>query len=340
VAALCVAASVAIPVGLGLLPGNRNHAPAAPQAVAPATGTAESTGSAASPVATPTEPASTASGSPSTSPSTSSSTEGQPAGGNPGGLSPAGGDIVTGGGSGGAGTNPGGGNGGGSRPFATTATAHWSWSSRPGFWNVDQQLQLEALGRHSFWAVDWIWPDGSTFGYLGLQTDGNRFDGSVGDMAILSAWNTVAARGPSCRSLDQPNLHSCRLPFAVRTGRWYRLRLWRTQTDAVGQWWGAWIMDESTGQDTYIGSMAVDPSRNLVGGAVNHTEFFGGATTCDQVARSVAAWTSPSANSHGDNVGTYSVSSSFASGNAPGCGASVVPRTLRGTRGSVITVAR
>ena len=233
----------------------------------------------------------------------------------------------------------GGGGDGDGVAFATTAVARWAWPSRPGFWNIDQRVKLETLGHHSFWAVDWTWPDGSTFGYLGLQTDGNRFDGSVGPMAILSVWGTRDAAGPACRQLPEAGgPYSCRLAFTVQTNRWYRLRLWRLPADAAGQWWGAWIMDESTGRDTFIGRVAVDPSRNLLGDAVSHTQYFGSATTCADVPRSVAVWTAPAGNSNGDAVGTYAVSARFANGDAPGCHGRVEPRTALSSPGAAINI--
>jgi hypothetical protein len=157
-------------------------------------------------------------------------------------------------------------------------------------------------------------------------------------LAFLSAWNTRTADGPSCRALDRPDLHRCRLPFAVEAGRWYRLRLWRLPADAAGQRWGVWIKNESTGRDTFVGRVALDPSRILVGNAVSHVEFFGGAATCAEVPRSAAVWAAPAGNSNGDAVGTYAVSARFVGGDASGCHGRVEPRSALSSQGAAINL--
>jgi len=114
-----------------------------------------------------------------------------------------------------------------------------------GFVNVDQLVSVVTRADASYWAMQWAWTDTSqsTGGYMGLQTNGSRFDGSSGDTAIFSLWNANASSGPGCgRFSGEGSGLSCRLAYPVYDdGNWYRLRVWRLQSDAGGQWWGAWI---------------------------------------------------------------------------------------------------
>ncbi|MDT3446411.1 hypothetical protein [Pseudofrankia sp. BMG5.37] len=106
-----------------------------------------------------------------------------------------------------------------------------------------------------------------------------------------------------------------------------------------GQWWGAWILDQSTGTDTHIGSLAVGQARLVVGTAATATQYFGSATTCARLPGSRPAWSAPTGNGNSDNAGTGLVTSSFAGGNSPGCGSSVAAGTYRGTSGGLITLS-
>src|SRR5688572_19265740 len=77
--------------------------------------------------------------------------------------------------------------------------ANWNFSGATGFWNTDQRVQVVRKAHHSYWAMVWDFTatpgDG---GYMGLQTNARRPDGSTGDLAIFSLWNANAATGPSC----------------------------------------------------------------------------------------------------------------------------------------------
>jgi hypothetical protein len=271
------------------------------------------------------------------------------AGGGAGGSASAGGGSAGGGSASGGGGSGGGGSGGSAaggaaanqpaptKPFGSMASVRWSWSSS-GLYAIDEQVRLDAAGDHTFWNNQFFWPDGSTFGWLGLQKDGNRFDGTVGDLAILSGWNTLGAQGPSC-ALLKGGERSCRFAYTVTTGRWYRLRLWRGQADATGQWWGAWILDETTGADTYIGSLAVKPSRTLIGGVSSVMQYFGPATTCAGLPTSSSAWTTPAAKGSGD-ASAPPVTLGFVSGTAPGCDSSATSTAYHGTNGAQLTLSR
>lgn len=177
------------------------------------------------------------------------------------------------------------------------AYASWDFSGEGGYWNIDQSLNVARKARYSFWANTWFWTGSDSGGYIGLQTDGQRFDGTTGDTAIFSLWNGTAAAGPSCGTFGGEGTgFSCRLAFPIRSDRWYRLRVWRVDSDEQGQWWGAWIKDKETGEDHYIGQIRVAPELTLMGPSRNFSEYFGPAVACDSVPLSVANWTRPTGN--------------------------------------------
>lgn len=185
--------------------------------------------------------------------------------------------------------------------------SHWSFAgSSIGYWNVDQVVTVATKARSTYWAQLWTWKGSSDGGYLGLQTNGARFNGSTGDLAIFSLWNATGRRGPNCGTFGgEGSGMSCRVAYPFKTGRSYRLRVWRLDADTTGQWWGAWIQDTRTGTDTYIGALRVDRSRTLMTGVQNFVEYFGSSVRCNAVPKSTATWTQPAANSRGNGVYQY-----------------------------------
>ncbi|MFI9557753.1 DUF3472 domain-containing protein [Nonomuraea endophytica] len=188
--------------------------------------------------------------------------------------------------------------------------AVWTWPGN-GFWNVDQQIRIEEKAHRRFWAQQVWWTGTNVTAYLGLQTEGNRFDGSVGDMAIFSAWNANASRGPSCATFNQGGPgHSCRVPLLIKAGTVYRLRIWRQEADSGGQWWGVWVKNESTGVDKHVGGIRLPATYTSIATAHNFIDYFGAKVGCAEVGRSTAVFARPAANSRGgttyDFAATYS----------------------------------
>lgn len=214
--------------------------------------------------------------------------------------------------------------------------AHFTYGSARGFWNVDQELRIGQKASSSYWAQLWSWTNADYGGYLGLQTDGNRFDGSTGDTAIFSLWNANASSGPSCGTFAGEGVgHSCRLNFPINTNRWYRLRVWRLNADAGGQWWGAWIKDRSTGRDYHLGNLRVAATHTLIAGTSNFSEYYGQQVGCDAVPVSRVSWTQPAANQQQE--GRYQHLSRFASASAGDCtGGAVREESFGTTRGATI----
>jgi len=190
--------------------------------------------------------------------------------------------------------------------------SYWAFQgSGTGYWNVDQQMTVEQRAPSTYWAMQWNWLGASYGGYLGLQTNGSRLDGTTGDTAIFSLWNANAVSGANCGVFGgEGSGYSCRLAYPITVNTYYRYRLWRGASDAGGQWWGAWIQNTSTGADTYLGSIRVSGGNTLATGVLNFVEYFGTAVTCSTVPRSQAVWTQPAANSQGG--GRYQYSSQYA----------------------------
>ncbi len=161
---------------------------------------------------------------------------------------------------------------------------------------LEQRLQVTQKAPASFWASTWIWKNSQTGGYIGLQTDGNRVDGSVGDTAIFSIWNATAASG-NCIPFEGEGVgYSCRLAYPINPARKYRLRIQPAANgaSAAGQWWDAYIRDESTFVETRIGSLRAGPGDTSFQIPQNFTEYFGLARpTCDDVPVSIAQWSNP-----------------------------------------------
>jgi hypothetical protein len=217
--------------------------------------------------------------------------------------------------------------------------AYWNFNGANGFWNVDQQVRIATKAHHTYWAMNWgftVTPNEG--GYMGLQTNGIRFDGSTGETAIFSLWNANAASGSGCGRFGGEGVgYSCRVPYAFGTGVYYRYRLWRLNTDAGGQWWGAWMQNTATGADTYIGSIRVAAAKTLTTTPMNFTEYWGEDVGCNNVPVSVAYYTQPAANSQGGN--TYQYGSVFASSyRGPCTGGSTTVVTVGTTRAARITM--
>jgi hypothetical protein len=188
--------------------------------------------------------------------------------------------------------------------------AYWQFQG-PGndFWNVDQEEAIIRKASYTYWAMQFTFTGSGDVGYMGLQTNGNRFDGSVGDTAIFSLWNANATRDASgkCGSFGGEGTgRSCRMPFSIKTRVMYRLRVWRLEADSGGQWWGAWLLSGYSGYDYHIGDIRVPYSGHQVFGEVlNFNEYFGPVLGCDSVPLSDINLTQPAANSYGDAAQTY-----------------------------------
>jgi hypothetical protein len=196
----------------------------------------------------------------------------------------------------------------------------WNFNGGTGFWNIDQQVRVNRKAHHSYWAMQWGYTaTPNEGGYMGLQTDGIRFNGTRGDTAIFSLWSANAARGTCGAFGGEGSGMSCRVPYSINTGVYYRYRLWRLEADSGGQWWGAWIMNMSTGVETHIGAIRVAGTKTLTTTPLNFSEYWGDAVACNNVPISNTDFTQPAANSRGGGLYEYgSTYSSYSRGSCTG----------------------
>lgn len=216
--------------------------------------------------------------------------------------------------------------------------ASWRFQG-PGddLWAVDQVVWLDQKAVSTFWAMQFRFAGSDDAGYLGLQTDGSRFDGSEGDTVVFSLWNASATRGASCGTFaGEGTGFSCRLALAVTPGVQYRLRVWRLEADDGGQWWGGWVSDGE--RDHHIGDIQVPAAgHEYLGEVLNFSEYFGPAVPCDRVPRSQINLTQPAANPRGE--GGYDRSSTFAAHEKNTCtNGSGTPTDYGWTKGVVLVL--
>jgi hypothetical protein len=136
---------------------------------------------------------------------------------------------------------------------------------------------------------------GGEGGYLGLQTKGNRVDGSLGKMAIFSIWDAVEAAGPgTTRFSGEGEGWSCRIPYMWQPGRAYALKV----SAIGGGWWEAKVRDETTGVISQIGGIRVPEHwRNLDSWSIMWTEYYGPQLErCSDLAYSSVVFGTPLAN--------------------------------------------
>jgi len=144
-----------------------------------------------------------------------------------------------------------------------------------------------------FWAHQFRMIGGEG-GYIGLQTKGNRADGTLGKMAIFSIWDAEEAEGPGTIRFDGEGTGwSCRIPYLWQPGRAYRLKVFTPG----GGWWGARVRDEITGEVSEIGGIRVPGHwRNLDSWSVMWTEYYGPPlNSCSDLAHSSVIFGTPTA---------------------------------------------
>lgn len=136
---------------------------------------------------------------------------------------------------------------------------------------------------------------GGEGGYLGLQTKGNRADGSLGKMAIFSIWDAVEAAGPgTIRFSGEGEGWSCRIPYLWQPGRAYALKV----AAIGGNWWEAKVRDEVTGVISQIGGIRVPEHWRLLDSwSIMWTEYYGPPLErCSDLAYSSVIFGTPLAN--------------------------------------------
>ncbi len=196
------------------------------------------------------------------------------------------------------------------------------WSSQYVHWSFDE------LGRggveHRPAGLDSGAQHGRLLaGSMGLERDQRRRlhgaqQGQGSQNVRFSIWNATDASGQQCRTFGGEGIgYTCELPVEIDPDKFYRLRLWRTEAVADGQWWGAWVIEANADGDLVehhigqikapVGAKTIDPQR-----ISNFAEYFGPAVpACADVPLSIVGFTPPAVNYHGAGTGVYGGYSSF-----------------------------
>jgi len=182
-------------------------------------------------------------------------------------------------------------------PTPSGTYTEWWWPPTPdGYRSFEHVLVPEidpGADTTYFWAHQFRLVGGEG-GYIGLQTKGNRADGSLGKMAIFSVWNAVGAEGPGVLPFaNEGSGWSARIPYQWVAARPYRLRVW---TPAAG-WWVAAVLDTVTGEEAEIGRIRVPEEWDGLGTwSVMWTEYYGGPLSrCADMAYSRVVFETPTA---------------------------------------------
>jgi len=181
----------------------------------------------------------------------------------------------------------------------------WFWPDPPtvdgstGFTSFEHSLIAEidpGPDATYFWAHQFRLTGGEG-GYLGLQTKGNRADGSLGKMAIFSLWDAVDGEGTVVPFSGEGTGWSARIPYLWTAGTAYRLRVVRDDTTAEGTWWSASVVDGDTAEVSHIGRLRAPPGWGGLGPwSVMWTEYYGPPLRrCSDLAPVSAVFSAPTA---------------------------------------------
>lgn len=163
-------------------------------------------------------------------------------------------------------------------------------------WNHDQNITVLDSAPSQYWSVGGWYGSGDGY-YMGLQTDGTHTNGEqVSKLAIFSVWNANGASGARCGTFGgEGDGYSCRLTYDWKVGRSYRLRTWRLNSDAQGQWWGAWVRDNATGSETFIGQIRARQGNTGITQTYAFTESFR-QSSCSAIDKSDGRFSDPLGN--------------------------------------------
>jgi hypothetical protein len=152
----------------------------------------------------------------------------------------------------------------------------WTWTGAD-YWNVDQALRIEQKGASARWATRWSWSDapGVDAGWIGIETDVDRIDGSHGDTAVFALEGATVVSGSSCAAVGSAT--RCELPVVLDSEKFYRLRIWTLGGDGH---WGAWLLDHATAEETPIATLEVDPGHSRASRPVDRIELLAADASC------------------------------------------------------------
>jgi len=185
------------------------------------------------------------------------------------------------------------------------AVIWYDWPQIPGngFYNFDVLLTIDVdpgIQSAYYWAHQFHFKN-EKVGYMGLQTNGHMQGEWVGKMAIFSIWDALAAEpGPGASSEEftgEGEGWSCRKKYNWVEGHTYCLRVETRGIDEQdNEWWGAWVVDTSTSQETFIGKIKVPASwQRLDNYSAVWVEYYGQVNGCNSIPYAKARFEQPTA---------------------------------------------
>lgn len=195
------------------------------------------------------------------------------------------------------------------RSFAATPQQtynSWGWpttktGSVKGFTSFEHTLTIESVAPNApyFWSHQFGF-EGGDGGYIGLQSNGSRVNGTVGKTAVFSIFSSgIAGLPASSCSVEQAGFDgyntsgtSCRIPFEWSAGTPYVLKVSRLAQDSTGSWWVGTI----NGQE--IARIKVPLAwSGLRSSSIMWTEYFGARpNNCKDIPYSRVRFSQPIAN--------------------------------------------
>ncbi|MFO0971284.1 MAG: DUF3472 domain-containing protein [Candidatus Saccharimonadales bacterium] len=186
----------------------------------------------------------------------------------------------------------------------------WNWTSTVPLTTLQHSLVVNEVKTDApyFWSHQFGFKGGDG-GYVGLQSNGSRVDGTVGKTAVFSIFSSGMEASPAkaCK-IEQEGFDgyetsgtSCRITYDWQPGRKYDLKVALTAKDNTGNWWSGSIKDTVTNQQTLIAKIKTPVKWTAFKDwSVMWTEYFGGLPeTCADLAYSSVNFYQPSANGGG-----------------------------------------
>ncbi len=188
---------------------------------------------------------------------------------------------------------------------------NWYWEPPDtGYRSLVHSLKIEAVTPDApyFWSHQFQLVNGDV-GYIGLQSNGNRVDGTVGKTAVFSVFKSGIAASPKVspklcevkqNGFDGYDIagSSCRTAYEWTIGHKYTMWTKISQVENDGTWWDGLIKDENTGLVTFLGRIKVPPTwRGMGAWSVMWTEYFGEKPkVCTELSYSRVRFYKPTAN--------------------------------------------
>ena len=184
----------------------------------------------------------------------------------------------------------------------------WKATGNAGpVYNIDQEVWIPQPNATSYWPLQFGFVGISGGAYIGLQ------QASGGSQNVrFSIWNATKANGTNCEAYGGEGVgQTCTLNVTIDPNKFYRLRVWKVNTEADGQWWGGWLIEaDSSGKlvQHEIGSIKAPAGASFIdpNSLSNFVEFWGQhIAPCKDVPLSVAGFTPPAVNYNGAGSGSY-----------------------------------